>query len=147
MSMRRRTVWVLAAAVVLVVSGCGSSADPETWEEAEEDDRFLDAEFELGGGRSLRFEAKSAVEHNFVQACLVANTTGELSLDPVEALSLCQCSFDNLRRAFDDLQDFKSLDKALRENPNPSDLEDEPEDLWDDTAEDIFEACARRDDA
>ena len=147
MSMRRRTVWVLAAAVVLVVSGCGSSADPDTWTEAEEDERFLDAEFELGGGRSLEFEAKSAVEHNFMQACLVANTTGDLSLDPVEALGLCRCSFDDLRRAFDDLQDFKSLDKALRENPNPSDLDDEPEDLWDDTAEDIFEACARRVDA
>ena len=144
MNTRLRPVWVLAAALMLVVAGCGTSADPDTWEEAEEDDRFLDAEFELGDGRSLRFEARSAVEHNFMQACLVANTTGDLSLDPVEALGLCQCSFDDLREAFDDLQDFKSLDKALRENPNPSDLEDEPEDLWDDIAEDIFKACARR---
>ena len=147
MNTRLRPAWIFAAALMLLVAGCGNSADPDTWEEAEEDDRFLDAEFELGDGRSLKFEAKSAVEHNFMQACLVANTTGDLSLDPVEALGLCRCSFDGLRRAFDDLQDFKSLDKALRENPNPSDLDDDPEDLWDDTAEDIFEACARRVDA
>ena len=147
MSPRLRPAWILAAALVLVVTGCGNSADPDTWEEAEQDDRFLDAEFELGDGRSLRFEAKSAVEHNFMQACLMANTTGDVSLDPVEALGLCRCSFDGLRREFPDLKDFQSLDKALRENPDPRDLEDETENLWDDTAEDIFEACARRVDA
>ena len=45
------------------------------------------------------------------------------------------------------LEQFRSLDKALRETPNPSDLDDEPEDLWDDIAEGIFKACARRVDA
>lgn len=134
MSTRLRPVWFLAAAVVLLLAGCGSSADPETWEEAEQDDRFLDAEF----------GAKSAVEHNFMAACIEANTE---SLTEAQARVLCRCSFDGLRRAFPDLKDFQSLDKALRENPNPSDLEDEPEDLWDDTAEGIFTSCARRIDA
>ena len=60
-----------------------------------------------------------------------------------EALVLCRCSFDGLRGQLS-LQEFKSLDKELRESPNPSDLDDEPEDLWDDTAESILRACAER---
>ncbi|MCY4666257.1 MAG: hypothetical protein OXC00_16505 [Acidimicrobiaceae bacterium] len=133
MSMRRRTVWVLAAAVVLVVSGCGSSADPDTWAEAEQDDRFLDEEF----------GAKSAVEHNFMASCIEANTE---NLTEAQARVLCRCSFDGLRNALV-LEEFRALDNALRSTPNPSDLDEEPEDLWDDTAEDIFNACARRVDA
>ena len=131
---RRRGVWALAAAVVLVVAGCGTSADPETWDQAEEDARFVDEEF----------RAKSAVEHNFMQSCIDANTE---NLTEAEARVLCRCSFDGLRESLPDLKDFRSLDKALRETPNPSDLDDEPEDLWDDIAEGIFTACARRVDA
>ena len=130
---RRRPVWVLAAAVVLVLAGCGNSADPETWTEAEEDDRFVDAEY----------SAESAVEHNFMESCIQANTG---NLNEAQARVLCSCSFDGLRAQLT-LEEFRSLDKALRETPNPSDLDDEPEDLWDDTAEDIFKACARRVDA
>ncbi len=130
---RRRPVWVLAAAVVLVLAGCGNSADPETWTEAEEDDRFVDAEY----------SAESAVEHNFMESCIQANTG---NLTEAQARVLCSCSFDGLRAQLT-LEEFRSLDKALRETPNPSDLDDAPEDLWDDTAEDIFKACARRVDA
>ena len=132
---RRRGVWALAAAVVLVlvVGGCGTSADPETWDQAEEDARFLEKEF----------RAKSAVEHNFMQSCIDANTE---NLTEAEARVLCRCSFDGMRAQLT-LSEFRSLDKALRETPNPSDLDDEPEDLWDDIAEDIFKACARRVDA
>ena len=133
MRSRLRPVWVLAAAVVLVVSGCGNSADPDTWDEAEQDDRFVDEEF----------GAESAVEHNFLASCMEANTE---NLTEAEARVLCGCSFDGLRQSLT-LAEFQSLDKALRENPNPSDLEDETEDLWDDIAEDIFEGCARRVDA
>ena len=133
MRARCRPVWVLAAAVVLVLAGCGTSADPETWAEAEEDDRFADAEY----------DAKSAVEHNFMVSCIEANTA---NLTEAEARVLCGCSFTGLREQLT-LQQFQSLDKALRETPNPSDLDDEPEDLWDDTAEAIFEGCARRVDA
>ena len=133
MRARLRPVWLLAAAVVLVVAGCGNSADPETWDEAEQDDRFVDEEF----------RAKSAVEHNFLVSCMEANTA---NLTEAEARVLCGCSFDGLRQSLT-LQEFQSLDKALRENPNPSDLDEEPEDLWDDIAEDIFESCARRVDA
>ena len=130
---RRRGVWALAAAVVLVVGGCGTSADPDTWDQAEEDARFVEEEF----------EAKSAVEHNFMQSCIDANTR---NLTEAEARVLCRCSFNDLRAQLT-LSEFRSLDKALRETPNPSDLDDEPEDLWDDIAEDIFKACARRVDA
>ena len=134
MRARLRPVWVLAAAVVLVVAGCGNSADPETWDEAEQDERFVDEEF----------GAESAVEHNFMASCMEANTQ---NLTEAEALVLCRCSFDGLRRAFPDLKDFQSLDRALRSTPNPSDLDGETEDLWDDIAEDILRSCARRVDA
>ena len=133
MRARLRPVWVLAAALVLLVAGCGNSADPDTWDEAEEDDRFVDEEF----------GAQSAVEHNFLVSCMEANTE---NLTEAVARVLCGCSFDGLRQSLT-LAEFQSLDKALRETPNPSDLEEEPEDLWDDIAEDIFESCARRVDA
>ena len=138
MSPRLRPVWVLAAAVVLVVAGCGTSADPETWEEAEEDARFVEVELKSAPG--VKSESRSAVEHNFIESCMEANTR---NLVQSEALFLCRCSFDDLRDQMT-LQEFQSLDKALRETPNPSDLDDDPEDLWDDTAEGILRACAER---
>ena len=142
MRVRLRPVWVLAAAVVLVVAGCGNSADPDTWEQAEEDKRFVDAEFE-GEEGIVELSADSAVEHNFLQACMEANTQ---TLTLAEARVVCTCSFDGLRTALT-LDEFQSLDRALRSTPNPSDLDEAPEDLWDDIAEGIFEACARRVDA
>ena len=131
MRMRLRSVWVLAAAVVLVVAGCGNSADPDTWDEAEQDERFVAEGFD------------SAVEKNFMDSCQLANRE---NLTEPEARVLCECSFDGLRASLT-LDEFHSLDKALRSTPNPSDLEEAPEDLWDDIAEDIFNACARRVDA
>jgi hypothetical protein len=131
MSRSLRSVWVLAAAVVLLVAGCGTSADPDTWAEAEEDARYVDDE---------AFPAQSAVEYNFMRSCVEANSR---TLTEPEARVLCQCSFRDLRNQFT-LDQFKSLDSALRENPNPSDLDDDPEDLWDDTAEGILRACAER---
>ena len=128
MSPRLRSVWVLAAAVVLVVAGCGTSADPETWDEAETDERFVSEGFD------------SAVEKNFIDSCELANSS---NLTDNEARVLCRCSFDGLRDSLT-LEQFKSLDQALRENPNPSDLDDDPEDLWDGTAEDILGTCAKR---
>ena len=131
MSPRLRPVWGLAAAVVLVVAGCGTSADPDTWDEAERDARFVDDD---------QYPAKSAVEYNFMLSCVEANNR---NLTEPESRVLCRCSFDGLRGQLT-LQQFKSLDKELRESPNPSDLEDEPEDSWDDTAEDILRTCAER---
>ena len=102
MRTRLRPVWLLVAAVVLLVSGCGNSADPDTWDEAEQDDRFVDEEF----------GAKSAVEHNFLVSCMEANTA---NLTEAEARVLCGCSFDGLRQSLT-LAEFQSLDKA----PSPN---------------------------
>ena len=133
MSPRLRSGFIFAVALMLGVVGCGNSADPETWEDAEQDDRFVSEEF----------GAQSAVEHNFMASCMEANTE---NLTEAGARVLCGCSFDGLRAALT-LEQFHTLDRALRSTPNPSDLEDEPEDLWDGTAEDIFKSCARRVDA
>ncbi len=130
MSRRFRCVGILVAVALLVLSACGNSADPETWEQAEQDDRF----------ESEEFAARSAVEHNFMMSCMEANTE---TLTAAEARVLCECSFDGLRAALT-LQQFQRLDDALRADPNPSDLDEEPEDLWDDVAEDILRSCARR---
>ena len=125
---RLRLLVVLAVGVALLLAGCGTSADPETWDEAEQDDRFTSEGFD------------SAVEKNFMDSCQLANSE---NLTQGQARVLCGCSFDGLRAQLT-LQQFHTLDKALRDTPNPSDLDEEPEDLWDDIAEDIFEACARR---
>ena len=122
---------MLVVAGALVLAGCGNSADPETWEEAEQDDRYQSEGY------------ASAVEKNFMDSCRLANTD---NLTAGQARVLCECSFDGLRNQLT-LQNFHDLDKALRETPNPSDLDEDPEDSWDDTAEDILEACARRVDA
>ncbi len=134
--------WVLylvgAALVVSVAAGCGSSADPETWAEAEEHG-YVDP--------ATNVEYSSAVEFNFMTACLIANAeSGGGDLNDEEAYVLCQCSFVGLRERVS-MQEFKALDQALRETPNPSDLDEEPEDTWDDIAEQVIESCARRVDA
>ena len=137
-SRRLVRAWTLTAALVLVAAGCGNSADPESWEEAEEHG-FTDPE--TGDAYN------SAVEFNFVSACLLANTedTGG-DLNAQEARVLCQCAFNDLRDSLT-FQEFRDLDKALRDTPNPSDLDEEPEDTWDDRAEGILETCASRVDA
>ena len=113
---------------VLLVAGCGTSADPDTWEEAEEDERYVN---------DKEYPAKSAVQRNFMESCEKANTE---NLTEAEARVLCRCSFDGLRQRLT-LQEFKSLDKALRETPDPGVLDDEPDDLWDDIAKSIIESC------
>ena len=62
MSPRLRPVWVLAAAVVLVVAGCGTSADPDTWDEAEEDARFVEVELESRARGEERVQVRSGEE-------------------------------------------------------------------------------------
>ena len=131
---RRGRLGMIAVIAVLASSAaaCGNSADPDTWAEAEQ------GEHEIGD---------SAVETNFMNSCVLANEQSELGdLTGGQALVLCRCAFDGLRTSLT-LQEFKALDKALRATPNPSDLDEEPEDLWDDVAEGILENCARRVDA
>ena len=117
----------LTAILAVAAVGCGNSADPDTWAEAEDGDYG---------------DYDSAVEENFMVSCLLANdsaTGGNLNV--AEAQDLCGCAFDGLRESLT-LLEFKSLDKALRGAPNPSDLDEEPEDIWDDRAEEILAACA-----
>ena len=128
-------VSVLVAAVVIAVAGCGSSSDPGTWEEAEEHG-FTDPE--------TGEEFNSAVEFNFMSTCRPANSEGSGGdLNAESAQVLCRCTFDGLRASLT-LQEFKDLDKAFRETPNPNHLDDEPEDVWEDRAEEIYDACASR---
>ena len=122
----------LIAVLALSATACGNSADPDTWTEAEEGDYGV---------------YESAVEANFIDACELANEQGELgNLTSGQTSVLCRCAFDGLRTSLT-LQEFKALDKALRDAPNPSDLDGEPEDHWDDIAEGILADCARRVDA
>ena len=121
--------------MVIVVAGCGNSADPDTWEEAEEQ-KFTDPE--------TGEEFNSAVEFNFMSTCRPANSEGSGGdLNAEEAQALCGCTFDRLRDSVT-LQEFKDLDKALRKTPNPNHLDEEPEDVWEDRVEEIYDACASR---
>ena len=96
--------------VVVAVAGCGNSADPDTWGEAEENG-FTDPETGTSYG--------SAVEFNFMTSCLLANRSDSGgNLNAVEAQELCRCDFDGLRESLT-LQEFKDLDRALRSTPNP----------------------------
>jgi len=125
--------------MALLATACGNSADPTTWAEAEE---FTFVDPDTGDAYT------SAVEFNFMTACLLANEEASGgNLTPEEAQVLCQCSFVGLRQQVS-LQEFRDLDRALRDSPNPSDLNDEgeegPEHTWDDIAEGVLEDCARR---
>ena len=115
----RSVVLALVASLVLVLGGCGSSSDPESWEEAEEGD----------------FE----VRENFLKACLEANL-GEGGFNDADADAYCTCSFDEMRESLT-FDEFKQLDDGLRSDPDPSDLAEEDRDVWD-IAEDLLTGCA-----
>ena len=79
----------------VVLAGCSSSNDPETWEEAEAD------------GDKVRL--------NFMVSCEDAN--GDAS-DDGDVGSYCECSYLELRDYYsDDLQEFKDAESELRTDP------------------------------
>lgn len=126
-TIRRVSVSLVAAVLLLAISGCGNSANPENWEEA---------------------EAKGAVEVNFIEACHQANE--QSSGNPMNAATAeryCRCAYNGLRNEFT-FAEFKALDDALRADPNPSDLDDEGDENteanWDDKAEQILRDCIPR---
>jgi len=114
-------------ALVIAAAGCGTSADPDSWEEA---------------------DATGAVRENFLAACELANEslTGD-GLNPAAVEAVCVCTFNGLRAEID-FDEFKELDKALRNAPNPSDLDDDEgetaEANWDGKAEQIIRDCLPR---
>ena len=115
------------AALAVAVSGCGNSADPDNWSEAEE---------------------TGAVRENFMESCLLANEeTAGSQLNPASVQAFCQCTFQRLRDTLE-FDEFKELDRALRDTPNPSDLDDDEgetaEASWDGQAERIIRGCLPR---
>ncbi len=113
---------VLLALLALVAAGCGNSPDPESWEQAEEE---------------------GLVRANFMESCQLANEGAGEGLTTAQARQLCECTYEGLRNALT-FDQFRALDRALRDDPNPSDLDGEPEDSWDDEAERIIRGCIPR---
>ncbi len=113
--LRRRSLRLAAVLVAagLVMSGCGSDSDPRSWEEAQ--------------------EGEFAVRDNYLKACKAAND-GERGFSEVEARLFCECSFDALYEPVRDtgltFEEFKDLDDALRNNPDPDQLSGETWDVW-----------------
>ncbi len=111
-------------ALALLVAGCGSSSDPESWEEAE---------------AQLDDEGTFPVERNFNKSCREANT-GEAGFDDTAARAYCRCAFMELRESLT-FNEFDALDDGLRTNPDPNALEGVAADAWR-IAEPLFEGCA-----
>ena len=89
-------------AMALVVTGCSSSTDPDTWEDAE------------ANGDKVRL--------NFLASCQEANSGAGSDAD---VPSYCECSYDELREWYsDDFQAFRDAESELRDDPeainNPS---------------------------
>jgi hypothetical protein len=81
--------------LALLLSGCSSSNDPTTWEEAEAD------------GDKVRL--------NFVVSCEAANSNAS---DDGDVQSYCECSYDELREFYsDDFQAFVDAESELRNDP------------------------------
>lgn len=113
-----------AVALALLVAGCGSSSDPESWDEAEA--RTDD-------------EGSFPVERNFNESCREANS-GEAGFDQTAARAYCRCAFMELRESLT-FDEFAALDKDLRTNPDPNALEGVADEAWR-IAEPLFEGCA-----
>lgn len=89
--------------VVLFASGCASSNDPSTWEEA---------------------IAQRTLEENFMRSCQEANTDANASSDLTSAQisTYCTCAFEKLSDHFaDDLSSFTEAESRLRSDPQDID--------------------------
>ena len=101
-SQSTRRVGVISLALtcfVLLASGCASSNDPSTWEEA---------------------EADGTLKENFMRSCREANAEG--GLNATQVTSYCGCAFEGLAERFaEDFDEFKDAEKRLRDDPNDID--------------------------
>lgn len=111
----------------ILLSACGSSSDPKSWEEAESD---VSSDGEV-------FPVKA----NFLRTCEEANN-GEGGFDLAQARAYCTCAFDSLRENLE-FADFAALDSGLRTNPDPNALEGEALGAWR-VAEPLLDGCDRQ---
>ena len=117
--MTRRTALrslALLIAVILSLSACSGSNTPGSWAEAEEQ------------GDSI---TDYPVRNNFLDACNEANS-GEKGFNEAQANNYCVCSFDAIRKLFDDssgvtdgnnpdktpFELFLDFERDLRDNPD-----------------------------
>lgn len=81
-------------AFALVVAGCSSSSDPETWEAADETGK---------------------IEENFIRACTVGD---DGNTEAAALADYCQCSYDELREEYDDdFEGFVNVNRDLGNEP------------------------------
>ena len=121
---RSLTIFAMLFSVLVFASACGSSNDPQSWAEAEDDGNL---------------------RPNFIRACTEANTDGaEIELTTDQIAAYCECAFveiveyfggeiDGSNRLTDaavaadsgrDFAAFKELESTLRDNPEdiPADI-------------------------
>ena len=121
---RSLTIFAMLFSVLVFASACGSSNDPQSWAEAEDDGNL---------------------RPNFIRACTEANTDGaEIKLTADQIAAYCECAFveiveyfggeiDGSNRLTDaavaadsgrDFAAFKELESTLRDNPEdiPADV-------------------------
>ena len=121
---RSLTIFAMLFSVLVFASACGSSNDPQSWAEAEDDGNL---------------------RPNFIRACTEANTDGaEIALTVDQIATYCECAFveiveyfggeiDGSNRLTDaavaadsgrDFAAFKELESTLRDNPEdiPADI-------------------------
>lgn len=121
---RTLTIFAMLFSVLVFASACGSSNDPQSWAEAEDDGNL---------------------RPNFIRACTEANTDGaEIELTADQIAAYCECAFveiveyfggeiDGSNRLTDaavaadsgrDFAAFKELESTLRDNPEdiPADV-------------------------
>ncbi len=121
---RTLTIFAMLFSVLVFASACGSSNDPQSWAEAEDDGNL---------------------RPNFIRACTEANTDGaEIELTADQIAAYCECAFieiveyfggeiDGSNRLTDaaaaadsgrDFAAFKELESTLRDNPEdiPADI-------------------------
>ena len=121
---RSLTIFAMLFSVLVFASACGSSNDPQSWAEAEDDGNL---------------------RPNFIRACTEANTDGaDIELTAEQVAAYCECAFieiveyfggeiDGSNRLTDaavaadsgrDFAAFKELESTLRDNPEdiPADI-------------------------
>lgn len=121
---RTLTIFAMLFSVLVFASACGSSNDPQSWAEAEDDGNL---------------------RPNFIRACTEANTeSAEIELNADQIATYCECAFVEIVEIFggefgegttivdvaeavegQDFQAFKDYESGLRSDPEdiPAEVE------------------------